>query len=81
MSKHPKSEDKSERHDEFFVAYVTDSQEKIEQPTGKFKDLFRRMANEVRRTRASNSAKSSNGPSDDNSAELSSGSVESRTND
>ncbi len=81
MSKHPKSEDKSDRHDELFVAYVTDSQERVEQPTGKFKDLFKRMANEVRRTRVNNSAKNSNIPRDDNSAELSSRSVESRINE
>ena len=81
MSKHPKSEDKSERHDEFFVAYVTDSREKIEQPTGKVKDLFETMVNEVRRTRANNSAKNVNISKDDRSAKPSSRSVESREND
>lgn len=81
MSKHTDSEDKSERHDEFFIAFLTDSREKIEQPTGKVKDLFQSVANEVRRTRANNSAKNANIRKVDNSANPSSRSVESRAND
>lgn len=81
MNKQQNSEDNSDRRDELFVAYVTDSQEKIEQPTGKFKDVFKKMANELRRSLDNNSAKNSNIPMDDNSAELSSRSVDSRTND
>ena len=81
MSKHPDSEDKAERDDEILIAFLTDSREKVEQPTGKVEDLFETMANKVKRTRANNSAKSSNIPKDDNSAKPSSRSVESREND
>ncbi len=81
MSKHQNPEDNSERRDELSVAYVTDSQEKIEQPTGKLKNVFKKMANELRRSLDNNSAKNSNIPMDDSSAELSSRSVDSRTND
>lgn len=81
MGNHPKREDKSDRNGEFFTVYVTDSREKIEQPPGEFKDLFKEMADEVSKTRFSKRANSSNIPTSDNSAKLSLKRVEASANE
>lgn len=52
----PKS--KSNSNDEVFRAYVTDSQDSLEQPEGQFKDLFKEMGGKVNKRR---NGKSSNG--------------------
>ena len=44
MSKPSERKSKSHSNGEIFTAFVTDSQDSLEQPKGEFKDLFKRLA-------------------------------------
>lgn len=58
MSEPSDRESKSNSNDEVFRAYVTDSQDSLEQPEGQFKDLLKEMGGKRNKGR---NGKSSNG--------------------